>query len=46
MPDEYKDTKISIYCNDCGVTSEIAFHIYCKCDQEQGGCGGYNTRRA
>jgi len=42
MPDEYKNTKIQILCNDCNEPSEVNFHVFgSKCQQ----CGSYNTRR-
>lgn len=42
MPEEYKDVKITILCNDCHNESETNFHIVgLKCDK----CGGYNTRK-
>jgi len=41
MPDEYKDKKIMILCNDCSEKSEVNFHILgMKCLQ----CQSYNTR--
>jgi hypothetical protein len=40
MPDEYKDKKSKIYCNDCEEQSEVKFHfIYHKCLN----CNSYNT---
>ena len=27
MPDEYKDMKRMIYCNDCGQTNEVNYHF-------------------
>lgn len=42
MPDEYKDIKIKILCNDCNAKSEVPFHIVGgKCSQ----CKSYNTSR-
>ena len=40
MPDEYKDVKAEIYCNDCEEKSVTNFHFaYHKC----GNCGSWNT---
>ena len=40
MPDEYKDVKINILCNDCLEKSEVPFHaIATKCSS----CRSYNT---
>ncbi|QDZ18488.1 putative E3 ubiquitin-protein ligase [Chloropicon primus] len=43
MPEEYRDTKVSIICNDCNERDDgVAFHILAlKCSK----CGSYNTRR-
>lgn len=42
MPDEYRDKKVWILCNDCHASSEVLFHIFgLKCDT----CKSYNTRR-
>ncbi|AYV80384.1 MAG: CHY zinc finger family protein [Harvfovirus sp.] len=42
MPDEYKDKKVNIICNDCGAKSETLFHIFGhKCQP----CGSFNTDR-
>ncbi|KAI3867932.1 hypothetical protein MKW92_013358 [Papaver armeniacum] len=42
MPEEYRDTKVWILCNDCNDTTEAAFHIFGhKC----GHCKSYNTRK-
>ena len=42
MPDEFKDLKVKILCNECQEKSEIQFHFYgLKC----GKCGSYNTVR-
>jgi RING finger/CHY zinc finger protein 1 len=42
MPEEYKDMKIKILCNDCHKESETNFHIVgLKCTH----CAGYNTRK-
>ncbi len=27
MPEEYKDMKRMIYCNDCGQTNEVNYHF-------------------
>jgi len=40
MPEEYKDHKVMILCNDCNVKSEVPFHILgAKCTS----CRSYNT---
>ncbi|CDW77578.1 UNKNOWN [Stylonychia lemnae] len=40
MPEEYKDTKIMVQCNDCSAKSEVNFHVLgAKCTQ----CNSYNT---
>ena len=42
MPDDYKDTKMVVLCNDCQTKSLVPFHIYggkCKV------CRSYNTTR-
>jgi RING finger and CHY zinc finger domain-containing protein 1 len=42
MPDEYKDLKVNILCNECQCKSECLFHIYgFKCSN----CKSYNTSR-
>jgi RING finger/CHY zinc finger protein 1 len=42
MPQEYRDVKVQVMCNDCQARSEAPFHVVgYKCS----GCGGYNTRR-
>lgn len=42
MPDEYKDLKVKILCNDCLQKSETNFHIVAlKCQL----CSSYNTRQ-
>jgi len=42
MPEEYKDKKMNILCNDCLHKCEVAYHIYGgKCKK----CGSYNTTR-
>ena len=42
MPDEYKDMKVNILCNDCLNANSVSFHILGhKCPH----CGGYNTKR-
>ena len=42
MPDEYKDAKMNIICNDCLTSSLVPFHIAgAKCTK----CGSYNTSR-
>ena len=40
IPDEYKDWKSEILCNDCELTSITKFNLmYHKCKY----CNGYNT---
>lgn len=42
MPDEYKDTKIIVMCNDCMTKSVVKFHVFgAKCFK----CRSYNTSR-
>ncbi|MCL7030673.1 hypothetical protein MKW94_022971 [Papaver nudicaule] len=42
MPQDYRDTKVWILCNDCFNTTEAPFHVFGhKC----GHCKSYNTRR-
>lgn len=42
MPEEYRNLKVTVLCNDCGHRSEVPFHVVGhKCSD----CGGYNTRR-
>jgi RING finger/CHY zinc finger protein 1 len=42
MPEEYKDFKMLIMCNDCLQRSEVNFHIMGgKCKN----CKSYNTSR-
>ena len=42
MPDEYKDAKVMIYCNDCEQVSKSPFHVLgAKCLL----CRSYNTMR-
>ncbi|KAI5666419.1 hypothetical protein M9H77_16272 [Catharanthus roseus] len=42
MPEMYKDKMVWILCNDCGVISEVHFHILAhKCLR----CKSYNTRQ-
>ena len=42
MPEEYKNIKFNILCNDCHKESDVNFHIVgLKCKF----CGGYNTRK-
>lgn len=41
MPEEYRDTKSHIFCNDCEIKSVVPFHfLYHKCPA----CKGYNTK--
>lgn len=42
MPEEFKEMKVNILCNECGKKSEVNFHVFgFKCAS----CGGYNTSR-
>ena len=42
MPEEYKNTKMMILCNDCLAQSKVPFHILPgKCKS----CRSYNTTR-
>eukprot|EP00775_Hariotina_reticulata_P005876 gene5876-6117_t len=42
MPDEYKNIRVTVLCNDCSHRTDCNFHVVGhKC----GECGGYNTRR-
>lgn len=42
MPEDYKDTKMVVLCNDCLTKSLVPFHIYGgKCKK----CRSYNTTR-
>lgn len=42
MPEEYKDQKMNVLCNDCNKKSEVPFHIVGgKCEH----CRSYNTSR-
>jgi RING finger/CHY zinc finger protein 1 len=42
MPEDYKDVKMKMACNDCQFKSEVNFHILGgKCKK----CGSYNTAR-
>eukprot|EP00898_Chlorokybus_atmophyticus_P007669 jgi/Chlat1/7903/Chrsp66S07201 len=42
MPEEYRDKKVSVLCNDCGKIGETNFHVMgLKCH----GCNSYNTRQ-
>ena len=42
MPEEYKDKKIVILCNDCHAKSSVPFHVWGgKCKS----CTSYNTTR-
>ena len=42
MPEEYKDTTVTILCNDCNTKSVVPFHIMGgKCLQ----CKSYNSCR-
>ncbi|XP_073386438.1 E3 ubiquitin-protein ligase MIEL1 isoform X3 [Physcomitrium patens] len=41
MPEEYRNKKVWILCNDCGTTCDVYYHVLGhKC----AGCGSYNTR--
>ena len=42
MPDEYKNKKVNILCNDCEKISNVNFHfIAMKCSN----CCSYNTKQ-
>ena len=42
MPEEYRNAKVRVYCNDCEKTSKVPFHIFGgKCAH----CRSYNTMR-
>ena len=42
MPEEYKNTKMLVMCNDCLLKSRVPFHIIGgKCKK----CKSYNTTR-
>nr|DAD44728.1 TPA_asm: hypothetical protein HUJ06_002958 [Nelumbo nucifera] len=42
MPESYNNKKVWILCNDCGVTSQVQFHVVAqKCLN----CKSYNTRQ-
>ena len=42
MPDDYKNAKVNVYCNDCEARSIVPFHILgAKCPV----CRSYNTTR-
>ena len=42
MPEEYRDAKVNVFCNDCEKISPVPFHILGgKC----GYCRSYNTMR-
>ncbi|KAJ0977865.1 hypothetical protein J5N97_013339 [Dioscorea zingiberensis] len=42
MPESYHNLKVHILCNDCGVNSDVQFHIVAqKCLN----CNSYNTRQ-
>nr|GMD90990.1 E3 ubiquitin-protein ligase MIEL1 [Ipomoea batatas] len=41
MPDDYRDRKVWILCNDCNDTTEVLFHII---GQKCRHCQSYNTR--
>lgn len=41
MPDEFRDKKVKILCNDCSERCEVIFHVLgAKCQI----CHSYNTR--
>ena len=43
MPEEYANDTKDIICNDCGITSNVKFHVVgMKCLNEE--CGSYNTK--
>ncbi|KAH8693082.1 zinc-ribbon-domain-containing protein [Talaromyces proteolyticus] len=40
MPNEFKDTRALVYCNDCGARTDVPYHwLGLKCDL----CESYNT---
>ena len=42
MPEEYREKRVRVQCNDCSEKMGTAFHILgLKC----GGCGSYNTTK-
>ena len=41
MPEEYRDTKVKIACNDCGEESNTVFHVV---GNECMSCGSFNTQ--
>jgi hypothetical protein len=45
MPAEYANHVSKISCHDCDHKSTAPYHfVYHKCNPDDGGCGGYNTR--
>jgi len=44
IPEEFKEKKITVQCNDCGKKSEVAFHFFGgKCQEEE--CRSWNTQQ-
>jgi len=45
MPDEYKDKRVRVRCNECRQESVTPFHVFgLKCQVSNAPCGGsYNT---
>ena len=42
MPEEYRNKRVAILCNDCEQHSDTIFHIVgLECTQ----CGSFNTKR-
>jgi len=42
MPELYQNKMVPILCNDCGIMSEVQFHVFAqKCSN----CKSYNTRK-
>jgi len=39
VPEEFKDFKAKLLCNDCGKMEIVPYHFYLKCPN----CSGYNT---
>jgi RING finger/CHY zinc finger protein 1 len=42
MPEEYKDIKVNILCNDCGKTSNVGWHVVAMFCPE---CDSFNTKQ-
>lgn len=42
MPEDYRDLKVHILCNECQAKEQVPFHIFgLKCPK----CGTYNTKQ-